>query len=105
MNITQIETKLRKLVKKLNPSEFIYELLAAYNLPKASITRLRKGNLNLSKDENEIIWKKKLYYRIEKNEDLHLTILDLKKKSKHKERFIIVTDFETSKKNIFKILT
>ena len=49
MNIAQIEINLQKLIATFNKENFIYELLLAYGLPKASITRLKKGNLNLSK--------------------------------------------------------
>ena len=63
MNIAQIEINMQKLVKTFSRKTFIYELLLAYGLPKASITRLRKGNLNLSKVEGEVSWKKKVLFR------------------------------------------
>ena len=43
MNITQIETNLQDLITSFDKENFIYDLLLAYGLPKASITRLRKG--------------------------------------------------------------
>jgi len=46
MNIAQIEINLQKLISTFNKQNFIYELLLAYGLPKASITRLQKGNLD-----------------------------------------------------------
>ncbi|HMV42123.1 MAG TPA: hypothetical protein PK079_00745 [Leptospiraceae bacterium] len=55
MNIAQIETNLQKLVKSIKKTSFIYDLLLAYGQPKASIARLQKGGLNLSKSEGEII--------------------------------------------------
>jgi len=95
MNLTQIESKLKVLVKSVDPNAFIYDLLSAYNLPKASITRLQKGNLNLSKKDGEIIWKKKLHFRFEDVHDLHSTITEIEKNHKHNERFLIVTDYRT----------
>ncbi len=95
MNIAQIETNLQDLISKLNKEDFIFELLLSYGLPKASITRLRKGNLNLSKVEGDIAWKKKLYFREELSEDLHLTISDIAKNLKQDERFVVVTDYTT----------
>ena len=92
MNIAQIEINLQKLIATFNKENFIYELLLAYGLPKASITRLKKGNLNLSKVEGEISWKKKLFFREEHKEDLHLTISEIAKELKRNERFVIVTD-------------
>jgi type I restriction-modification system DNA methylase subunit len=95
MNIAQIEINLQKLIATFNKGNFIYELLLAYGLPKASITRLKKGNLNLSKVDGEIAWKKKLFFKEEYSKDLHLTISEIIKEIKHNERFVIVTDYKT----------
>ena len=95
MNIDLIEKNLNHLMKNLNRETFIYDLLESYYLPKASISRLQKGNLNLSKVPGEVSWKKKLFFKEELNKDLHLTISALKNEIKHNQRFIIVTDYET----------
>lgn len=98
MNIAQIETNLQKLVKSIKKNSFIYDLLIAYGQPKASITRLQKGGLNLSKVEGEILWKKKLFFKSVKGRDIHTLIDEIKKEpaaTKHDPRFIILTDFET----------
>lgn len=95
MNISQIENNLKQLLNSVNRETFIYDLLAAYYLPKASITRLQKGNLNLSKVQGEISWKKKLFFKEEFENDLHLTITEIKKNIKHNQRFIIVTDYKS----------
>ena len=52
MNITQIDNNLHKLIKSFKSSTFIYDLLLAYGMPKASIKRLQTGGLNLSKVNN-----------------------------------------------------
>ncbi|MGD9929560.1 MAG: class I SAM-dependent DNA methyltransferase [Mangrovibacterium sp.] len=95
MNSAQIEQNLQKLVKSFTPETFLYDLLLAYGLPKASITRLQKGNLNLSKNEGEISWKKKVFFKTVLDADLHKTISRLHGESKHDQRFVIVTDFKT----------
>ena len=95
MNIAQIEINLQKLIKSFSRETFIYDLLSSYGLPKASITRLKKGNLNLSKVEGEISWKKKLFFKEEYKADLHLTISKLQGELKHNQRFVIVTDYNT----------
>jgi len=98
MNIVQIEKNLQKLVKSSNEKTFIYKLLLAYGLPKASITRIQKGNLNLSKVKGEIAWKKKLFFKEIKDEDLHFAIDSFSsnsKATKHDPRFIVVTDYKT----------
>lgn len=94
MNIAQIEVNLQKLILDYTQETFIYELLLAYGLPKASITRLQKGNLNLSKIEGEISWKKKLFFKPVFNQDLHLAISEIKNTLKQEQRFVIVTDFK-----------
>lgn len=95
MNIAQIESNLQDLILNYTRETFIYELLLAYGLPKASITRLQKGNLNLSKIEGEISWKKKLFFKPVDGEDLHLVISEIKNTLKQDQRFVIVTDFIT----------
>jgi type II restriction/modification system DNA methylase subunit YeeA len=95
MNIAQIEVNLQNLITNYTNDTFIYELLLAYGLPKASITRLQKGNLNLSKIEGEISWKKKLFFKPIFNQDLHLAISEIKSTLKQDQRFVIVTDFKS----------
>ena len=95
MNITQIEKNLSKLIKNLNEETFIYDLLLAYNLPKATITRLQKGTANLSKLVGEVSLKKKLFFKEVYNEDLHLSITNIANEIKHDQRFVIVTDYKT----------
>ena len=95
MNISQIESNLVKLIKSFNEETFVYDLLLAYNLPKATITRLQKGTGNLSKVDGEVSLKKKLLFKEVYNEDLHLSITRLSKEIKHNQRFVIVTDYKT----------
>ncbi|MGB6128540.1 MAG: DNA methyltransferase [Psychrilyobacter sp.] len=95
MTINQIEKNIKKLIDgKIEGKEFIYELLLAYGSPKASIKRLKDGNTNLSKKVNEIIWKKKLFFKETYDRDLHLEITELEDQIKYGERFIIVTNFK-----------
>ncbi len=99
MNIAQIENNLQVLVKNLNKDSFIYDLLLSYGTPKSSITRLQKGNINLSKVDGELAWKKKLFFKVGlANEDLHELINNIitnERAIKHDPRFIIVTDFKS----------
>jgi len=55
MNIAQIEENIQNLVNNFSAENFIYDLLLAYGIPKTTITLLKKGNHNLSKNENQII--------------------------------------------------
>lgn len=98
MNIAQIESNLQQLIKSFEKETFIYDLLLAYGTPKSTITRLQKGGLNLSIVEDEILWKKKLFFKPAIDENPQ-SLFDLVKKNdranKHNPRFIIVTDYKT----------
>jgi len=98
MNIDKLEKDLQALVINLIEESFIYDLLLAYGQPKSSITRLQKGDYNLSKKSGEILWKKKLFFKKETNVDLHVAIDELKNDesiTKQHPRFIVITDFQT----------
>ena len=97
MNLEKLEQTVRDIVADLDRDEFIYQLLRAYDLPKASITRLKNGQYNQSKNDGEVLWKKKLCFRHEAEDDLHECIDRLKSEksvSKRAPRFVVVTDFE-----------
>ena len=95
MNIAQIENNLQNLIKSFSKETFIYDLFKAYGLPKASITRLQKGNLNLSNVDGEISWKKKVIFKEVFKQDLHVAISVLANDIKYDQRFVIVTDYKT----------
>lgn len=98
MSIEKIEINLKKLEKKIDKKNFIFDFLLCYDQPKATIDRLRKGDYNLSKKDNQLIWKKKIFYhKIKESEDTHDVIDELSKdqiNNKNKIRFLIVTDFK-----------
>ena len=98
MNIAQIEENLSNLIKNFSKENFIYDLLLAYDLPKATITLLKKGKHNLSKKEGQIILKKKLFFQESEDQDLHILIDSIKNNEatyRHNPRFIIATDYKT----------
>jgi len=98
MNIAQIEKNLASLVKDIAKESFIYDLLLAYGVPKATVSLLKKGKRNLSKRDDQIILKKKLFFQEIENQDLHNTIDTLKSDEathRHDPRFIVVTDYKT----------
>ena len=93
-----IDEKIKSLLTDFSKDNFIYDLLASYGIPKSSITRLQKGGYNLSKQKNEVLWKKKLYFKRSFSKDLHPIIDDLNKNDKsimYDPRFIIVSNYET----------
>jgi len=62
MNLKEIEERVAD-VRAAEGSEFLFELLRAYGIPKASITRLRSGSYNRSDRKSEYLWRGKVYYR------------------------------------------
>lgn len=98
MNIFQIEKNIEGLMTNFDEETFVYDFLLAYGTTKAAIKRLKDGGLNLSKQPDELLWKKKLYYKEGKEEkDLYSQIEDLKLADytlRHQPRFIIVTDYK-----------
>lgn len=98
MGIEQIEQAVAALCQKKHEGiDFLWEVLAAYETPHASLTRLKKGDYNLSKVDGEVLWKKKVAFRHETERDLHESISELAKNpnvGRHSIRFVVVTDLQ-----------
>ncbi|MDD4519668.1 MAG: N-6 DNA methylase [Alphaproteobacteria bacterium] len=97
MNALELEKKIKSLVDKDNHDNFIYDFLELYGTAKSTLTLLKKGNSKLSKKENQLIIKKKLFFEKAPKEDNLLSIintLDAEPQTHtYNPRFIIVTDF------------
>ncbi|MBO7151810.1 MAG: class I SAM-dependent DNA methyltransferase, partial [Clostridia bacterium] len=101
MNIRQIENNVKAIVANCNEDNFIYDFLLAYGLPKATIKRQQLSAQNQSAlfFSNDVSFKKKVYFRIDKENELPLVISELANengqaiKSTH-PRFVIATDFK-----------
>ena len=98
MSTKEIEHNISQIFENFSKEEFIFNLLIAYGISKASITRLKKGDYNLSKIEGEILYKKKVFFK-EELEDRLLSEIEVFAKEdrilKHNPRFIILTDYTT----------
>ncbi len=96
MKSAEIEEKVKILFQNFDRENFIYDLLRAYGISKTSITRLQKGDFNLSKNENEILYKKKLLFKETDSDQLLAIIDDLSKGEnlKHNPRFVVVTNYK-----------
>ncbi len=98
MNSKEIESNVKQIFENFSKEEFIYNLLVAYGTSKTSVTRLKKGDFNLSKLDGEILYKKKVFFKVGSANQLLNSIETLSKEDrilKHSPRFAIVTDFET----------
>jgi hypothetical protein len=96
MNIAEIEMQLAELVKDpFDQSQFAFRLLEIYNAPKATLTKLRAGNQNKGEESNDVLWSRKLFFRMASDCQAALT-LDALKQSKatksQKPRFLLATD-------------
>jgi hypothetical protein len=71
MNSTQISQNVQDLVKSINKEFFFCDCISCFGTPKATIKRLQKGGLNLSKNDGEILRKEKVFYEVSDAIDLH----------------------------------
>lgn len=95
MNVRQIESNVEALMASWSKDTFIYELLLAYGLPKATVTRAMKGTANMSNEPGVVQLKKKVLFKPVQGQDLYVAVEQASKQATHKERFVIVTDFKT----------
>lgn len=96
MKKSEIQHNLDTIAQNIDQENFIYDFLASFGLSKTTITRLKKGDYNLSKNEGELFYKGKIFFKVEKQANLLNLIDELAKDDKikkQKPRFIVVTDF------------
>ncbi|WP_279451658.1 DNA methyltransferase [Aeromonas hydrophila] len=98
VNQAKIFEQLEQLTNELDPNEFIYGFLTAFDFPKATVTQVRQGGArNVAKEAGHVALKNKLYFQpTVEGVDLE-ALLDLRISdpaiAKHKIRFVLVTDF------------
>lgn len=92
MTSKEIESNVKHIFENFTKEEFIYDLLTAYGTSKTSVTRLKKGDFNLSKIDGEILYKKKVFFKEGVTNQLLNSIETLSKEEriiKHSPRFTI----------------
>ena len=97
MNSQEIQNNVQTVFDNFSKENFIYDFLLAYGISKTSVTRLKKGDFNLSNNDNEILYKNKIFFKTEKTEKLLSTIDAASKDNsilRHNPRFAIVTDYQ-----------
>lgn len=97
MRYAEVAENVKQLIRELpSEAEFIFAFLSAFGTPKASIARLRSGQMNLTEVDNELLLKKKLYFKACQS-DLFEELEKLKAAKgtrSNDPRFLLVTDFE-----------
>lgn len=102
MNKTEIIEKLQELIEllnseKYNRNEFIYDFLLAFGLPRATITRLKKGDYNHAEDKENVLLRRKIFFKTIKDENPILLLDSLTNDNSIKRfqsRFIMLTDYK-----------
>src|SRR5690554_7715121 len=97
MNSTEIKHNVQNLIDNFSKDEFVFDLLVAYGISKTSVTRLKKGDYNLSKVDGELLYKKKIFYKVEASHELLSSIEEVAQEErilKQQPRFAILTDFK-----------
>lgn len=97
MKSTEIKHNVQNLIDNFSKEEFVFDLLVAYGISKTSVTRLKKGDYNLSKVDGEILYKKKIFFKVEVSDKLLSSIEEVAKEErilKQQPRFAILTDFK-----------
>jgi len=74
---TEIKHNVQNLIDNFSKDEFVFDLLVAYGISKTSVTRLKKGDYNLSKVEGELLYKKKIFFKVEASDKLLSSIEDV----------------------------
>ena len=97
MKLKDILVNTENFSKNWTQENFIYELLDAYAITGATITRLRGGSINVAKGNGEVALKNKVHFiPVTDGRDLYEVLNQndsVKFVEKHKFNFIIVTDF------------
>jgi len=103
VTLSQIIDSLTTLSAKLKPAVFIYDFLSCFGLPKATIARLKGGNLNVARKDGCTLLKSKVYFERLRSDLLKAgtpsQALTAAKRDRqiaaNKPRFLIATDFKT----------
>lgn len=98
MNIAEIEMKLKAFSGlPYDPAAFPYGVLEAYDVPRATMTKLRSGAMNKGEAEGDVLWKGKLFFRPAPKGKAAATLDGMKASpatAANKPRFLISTDGE-----------
>lgn len=96
LNVRDIEDRVEKLAGREHyDREFVFDLLLAYGKPQSTVTRLKKGDLNVAQDPRDVLLKKVVFFR-EATGDPLAELEELKDSpqiARFSPRFVIVTNY------------
>ena len=100
VTLSQIIDSITELSNDVKPDDFIYDFLACFGLPKATIARLKGGGLNVTKKPGCTLLKAKVYFEplppgLRTPQQAIAAAQKDSKISANKPRFLIATDFKT----------
>lgn len=99
MALTELEDRIAGIVNDVDKETFIFDFMREMGLPKATVTKLQKGQkaANIATIEGDIWSNKNVYFR-KTEKDVLSELMDVqnivKSKSGNQPRIIMVTDFE-----------
>ncbi|RDI37533.1 class I SAM-dependent DNA methyltransferase [Falsibacillus pallidus] len=96
MAIIDLQDRIIEIVNREDQSDFLYDLLDVYDIPKATITRLKNGNQNLTKSPGEVHLKNKIWFKQARKGNLFDSFVEVEKQVAElsaKPRYVLVTDF------------
>lgn len=97
MAIIDLEDKIVEIVNREVHSDFLYELLEIYDIPRATITRLKNGNQNLTNRADEVHLKNKVWFKRANKGKLFDGFVEVEQQVaglSAKPRYLLVTDYE-----------
>ena len=97
MSVSQILLDLKEVADApFSAAEFPFAFIAAFDAPKATITKLRSGNFNKAPREGDVLWKGKIYIRVCASGEAVGDALEAMRTEKvtgqHTPRFLLATD-------------
>lgn len=99
MNLAQVESDLQTLSDQPFEREaFLWDLLEAFHVPKATITKLKQAHGASLSADGEVVWKNRLFFRIVTGTSLTDEVERLRHDpivTRKKIRMIVVTDGES----------
>ena len=96
MNFAELIMELADLVAEpFDQGEFVFEFMQVFNPPKATLTRLRKAANDKPDPGSDLLWPRKMHFRVaEPGQAASVvdTLKDLKVAKNKAPRFLISTD-------------